>query len=58
MSTQMIESSTDSTQPALRTRLVAWKEPVVEAPGSGMHVSVHPIQSIERDGLPAHTTRD
>lgn len=28
MSTQMIESSTDSTQPALRTRLVTWKEPV------------------------------
>jgi len=31
MSTQMIESSTDSTQPALRTRLVTWKEPVVNA---------------------------
>jgi len=24
----------------------------------GMHVSVHPIHSIERDGLPAHTARD
>jgi hypothetical protein len=62
MSTQMIQSSTDSTQPALRTRLVTWKEPVVDVAQShlmcGTHVSVHPIHSIERDGLPTLTTRD